>query len=246
MRFSRKLIICLVSVAVVAVMLCGCSGGIESPNILPHLSVADSKHIVPIDGYDSFVLPDVSDTSYRDRVDLLYNTVVYDRKRPIFRADDPVKPIYDAAHEFLENYIHDDWKESAREVNTVHAIHDYLISGTDYDFELYSSYQAGNTEFADNPAFYIDGVLTGGKAVCDGLARAFNFLCAMEGMQSMRVTGSFASSLHAWNKVKIGEQWYNVDVTADAVHYNVSGKNYKQDSAHLTCNADRHKCLVSI
>ncbi|MDE6293360.1 MAG: hypothetical protein K2L88_01910 [Clostridiales bacterium] len=212
-----------------AVTLCGCGGGVESPDILPHLTIAESKHAVPIDGYERFVMPEVADTSYRERVELLYNTVVYDGKQPIFQTDDTVKPIYDAAHEFLENYIHDDWKEASREVNTVHAIHDYLISSTDYDFELYRSYQAG-ADFApsDAPAFYIDGVLLGGKAVCDGLARAFNFLCAMEGIKSVRVTGSFASSLHAWNKVKVGGEWYNVDVTADAVHYNVSGKNYKQ------------------
>lgn len=212
-----------------AVMLCGCGGDVESSDILPHLSLAESKHVLPIDGYENFTLPDVSDTQYRERVELLYNTVVYDGKKPVFRTDDPVKPIYDAAHEFLEKYIHDDWTEASREVNTVHAIHDYLISGTDYDFELYQSYQAGaDISLVDDPAFYIDGVFVDGKAVCDGLARAFNFLCAMEGIQSVRVTGSFASSLHAWNKVKVGGEWYNVDVTADAVHYSVGGKNYKQ------------------
>lgn len=229
MRFSRKLIVCILTV-VMAVTVCGCGGDISSLDILPHLSMTESKHVVAVDGYESFALPEVSATSYRERVELLYNTVVYDGKKPTFRTDDPVKPIYDAAHEFLANYIHDDWTESAREVNTVHAIHDYLISTTDYDFELYRSYQTGNTDFADDPAFYIDGVLMSGKAVCDGLARAFNFLCAMEGIQSVRVTGSFASSLHAWNKVKVGGEWYNVDVTADAVHYTVSGKNYKQIS----------------
>lgn len=209
-------------------MLSGCGGDISTPDILPHLSIAENKHVVPIDGYESFIMPEVADTPYRERVELLYNTVVYDGKHPIFAANDPVQPVYDAAHEFLINYIHGDWDSARREVNTVHAIHDYLISSTDYDFELYRSYQMGNTDFSGDPAFYIDGVLIGGKAVCDGLARTFNFLCAMEGIPSVRVTGSFASSLHAWNKVKIGDGWYNVDVTADAVHYTVSGKNYKQ------------------
>ena len=231
MRFSRKLILCFAAVITVALALCGCGGDIISPDIKPHIVAAATKHVVPIDGFDRFDMPNTSgaldDKEYRERVALLYDTVVYDGKRPEFVADDPVRPIYDAAHEFLSTYIHDEWGDD-REVNTVHAIHDYLIASTDYDFALYNAYQLSGADFSDNPAFYIDGVLLNGKAVCDGLARAFNFLCAMEGIPSMRVTGSFASSPHAWNKVKIGGEWLNVDVTADAVHYTVSGKKYKQ------------------
>lgn len=212
--------------------LCGCGGDITSPDIQPHLVAAASKQSVPIDEFDVFIMPgfvgELSSAQYRARVELLYETVVYDGKKPVFSVDDPVKPIYDAAYEFLETYIHDDWDESVRDVKTVHAIHDFLIASTDYDFELYGAYQASGADYSDDPAFYIDGVLLNGKAVCDGLARAFNFLCAMEGLSSMRVTGSFASALHAWNKVKIGDKWLNVDVTSDAVHYTLGGIPYKQ------------------
>ena len=213
-----------------SMILCGCGGDITSPDIKPHL-VPATGHAVPIDGFEPFVMPGVfgelSVAQYRERVELLYNTVVYDGKKPVFSASDPIAPIYDAAHKFLATYIHDDWGDN-REVNTVHAIHDFLIASTDYDFELYGSYQASGADYSSDPAFYIDGVLVNGRAVCDGLARTFNFLCAMEGLQSARVTGSFASALHAWNKVKIGEQWLNVDVTSDAVHYTLGGKAYKQ------------------
>ncbi|MCH5154974.1 MAG: hypothetical protein J1F69_00050 [Clostridiales bacterium] len=232
MRFSRKLFLCFAAIVASAVMLCGCGMDITSPDIQPHISAAKSAHAVPIDGYEQFIMPEFSGAlsakQYRERVSLLYDAVVYDGKKPVFIDGDPVKPIYDTAHNFLSTYIHDEWDESVREINTVHAIHDWLIYTTDYDFALYDSYKAGGTDYADNPAFNIDGVLLNGKAVCDGLARAFNFLCAMEGLQSVRVTGSFASSLHAWNKVKIGGEWLNVDVTSDAVHYAVSGKSYKQ------------------
>ena len=213
-------------------MLCGCGGDITSPDIKPHIVAAKTEQSVAIDGFEQFQMPAVSGelttAQYRERVQLLYDTVVYDGKKPVFVTDDPVQPIYDAAHKFLSTYIHDDWTGAEREVNIVHAVHDWLISTTDYDFKLYQSYLGGNTDYADNPAFFIDGVLLNGKAVCDGLARAFNFLCAMEGLQSMRVTGSFSSAPHAWNKVKVGGQWYNVDVTADAVHYTVGGKSYTQ------------------
>lgn len=232
MRFSRKFILIVVAAIAAAFMLCGCGGDITSPNIKPHLVAAKTEQTVAIDGFEQFVMPAVSGeltpAQYRERVQLLYDTVVYDGKKPVFVNSDPVQPIYTAAHKFLSTYIHDDWVGYEREVNTVHAVHDWLISITDYDFKLYQSYLGGNTDYADDPAFFIDGVLLNGKAVCDGLARTFNFLCAMEGMQSMRVTGSFSSAPHAWNKVKVGEQWYNVDITADAVNYNVGGKSYKQ------------------
>ena len=233
MRFNRKLIIIVVAAIAAAFMLCGCGGDITSPNIKPHIVAAKTEQTVAIDGFEQFQMPavvqsELTTAQYRERVKLLYDTVVYDGKKPIFVDNDPVQPIYAAAHKFLSTYIHDDWVGVEREVNTVHAIHDWLIYTTDYDFDLYNSYQAGNTDYADDPAFFIDGVLLNGKAVCDGLARTFNFLCAMEGMQSMRVTGSFSSALHAWNKVKVGGQWYNVDVTADAVHYTVGSKSYKQ------------------
>lgn len=232
MQFSSKLIICIVAFSAAALMLCGCGGKSVTPDIKPHIAAAKTEQTVPIDGFEQFEMPAVSgalnSAQYRERVKLLYDTVVYDGKKPIFVADDPVQPIYAAAHKFLSTYIHDEWEGVDREVNVVHAVHDWLIASTDYDFALYRSYQSGNTDYADDPAFFIDGVLLNGKAVCDGLARTFNFLCAMEGIQSMRVTGSFSSAPHAWNKVKVDGQWYNVDVTADAVHYTVGGKNYKQ------------------
>ncbi|MDE6029213.1 MAG: hypothetical protein K2F90_02690 [Clostridiales bacterium] len=234
MLFSRKrkLISVVLAVVAAAFALCGCGGDTTTPDITPHIVATKTEQSVPIDGFEQFVMPavdgELSAAEYRERVKLLYDVVVYDGKRPVLTDDDPVRPIYDAAHKFLSTYIHDEWQGAEREVNVVHTVHDWLISTTDYDFDLYRSYLSGNTDYADNPAFFIDGVLLNGKAVCDGLARAFSFLCAMEGIQSMRVTGSFASAPHAWNKVKVDGQWYNVDVTADAVHYSVGKKNYKQ------------------
>lgn len=215
-----------------AFALCGCGGNITSPDIPPHLVANKTPSSVVIDKYDEFAMPEVSGTlstaQYRDRVELLYNTVVYDGKKPVFVADDPVQPIYAVAHKILSDYVHDEWREDEFEINVVHAVHDWLIANCDYDFALYKSYTDGHTDFASDPAFFIDGVLLNGKAVCDGLARTFNFLCAMEGIQSMRVTGSFASAPHAWNKVRVAGEWYNVDVTADSVHYSVGDKTYKQ------------------
>lgn len=216
----------------IALSLAGCGGVSATPDIKPHLTVNAQKHAVPIDGCDAFAMPEfvgeLSAEQYRERVETLYQTVVYDKKRPTFTEGDPVKRIYDVAKGWLEDYIPNGTTGEERELEVVHTIHDLLIAKVDYDFELYNSSLNGNVDATADPAFYIDGVFLNGKAVCDGLARAFNFLCAMEGMESMRVTGSFSSSPHAWNKVKVGGKYYNVDVTADAVHYSVGSKTYKQ------------------
>lgn len=229
MRCKAKITLLTGLAVCVAASLFGCGGTVESPDIKPHLTAAQNKQTVAIDGFEGYAMPPIAEGGYRDRVELLYNTVVYDGKRPVFVDDDPVRPIYDAAYGFLSTYVQSDGGEQF-ELNAVHAIHDWLIYATDYDFLLYESYKNGNTELSDDPAFYIDGVLLNGKAVCDGLARTFNFLCAMEGIESVRVTGSFASATHAWNKVNIGGDWYNIDVTADTVNYSVGNKNYKQIS----------------
>lgn len=230
MRFRK--ITALFIATTMAFSLCGCGVNIKTPEIPPHLYTTENPRSPAIDGFDQFVMPEIDDTltneQYRDRVELLYNTVVYDGKRPVFAHDDPVERIYTAAHKILSDYVHDEWQGEEFEVNVVHTVHDWLITNCKYDFALYKAYTEGNTDFASDPAFSIDGVLLNGRAVCDGLARTFNFLCAMEGIQSVRVTGSFASATHAWNKVRIADEWYNVDITADAVYYSVGDKNYKQ------------------
>lgn len=234
MRSSFKKLICVAAAVAVGAFACGCSAVNASPDIKPHLiSAPDENHTVKAATWQRQRMSDVdgelTDVQYRARVDELYSLVVYDNKYPIFAENDPVERVFDAATEILDKYILSEW-QSGGDDKIVHAIHDYLAYTTDYDFALYNSYQAGNTDLANDPAFYIDGVLLENKAVCDGIARTFDFLCALEGIESMRVTGSFASVPHAWNKVRLDGAWYNIDVTADCANYNIDGKTYKQIS----------------
>lgn len=219
-----------------AFSLVGCGAKTPTADIQPHLiSTPDSSPVRPIDGFESVELSTfsgtLSDEQYRDRVDELYSIVVDDGKKPIFKSDDPVKAVYDGAINILDKYILNKWQDGSEsgERSIVHTIHDYLITNVTYDFELFDS-SRNDENLKNNPAFYIDGVFLNGRAVCDGLARAVNFLCAIEGIESMRVTGSYASGPHAWNKVKIGGKWYNIDVTADSANYTVNGGYEKQIS----------------
>ena len=58
------------------------------------------------------------------------------------------------------------------------------------------------------------GCLVEGKANCEGYAKAFDLLAAELGLKSVLITGETdTGENHAWNQVKVGVNWYNIDVT---------------------------------
>lgn len=78
-------------------------------------------------------------------------------------------------------------------------IHDWIVNNTEY---ILDSDECVNT--ADGPLLY-------GKAVCGGYAAAFNRLAKSLGFDCIYVYNEG----HAWNKIKLDDKWYNVDVTWD-------------------------------
>lgn len=60
----------------------------------------------------------------------------------------------------------------------------------------------------------ICSVFLNGETVCAGYARSFQYLMNRLGLFSIYVTGSIKDGdSHAWNIVRLGEEYYNVDVT---------------------------------
>ncbi|EWM53381.1 transglutaminase domain-containing protein [Ruminococcus flavefaciens] len=58
------------------------------------------------------------------------------------------------------------------------------------------------------------GCLVEGEANCEGYAKAFRLLASEMGVESVVVTGKTdKGENHAWNQVRIGTEWYNIDVT---------------------------------
>lgn len=67
----------------------------------------------------------------------------------------------------------------------------------------------------DDPyANTVYGALVKGKALCEGYAKSFSYLCNKAGIENMIVTGS-TDVAHMWNMVKVDGNWYHVDVTWD-------------------------------
>ena len=86
-------------------------------------------------------------------------------------------------------------------------IHNYIINNCDYDEEAAESEEVQGNE---NDAY---GALVDGKAVCEGYARAFQLLCNKANIDCVLLSGTADSDNHAWNGVKIGGDWYQIDVT---------------------------------
>lgn len=79
--------------------------------------------------------------------------------------------------------------------------HDYIILNCETDTD---------DPYADT----VYGALVKGKALCEGYAKAFSYLCNLAGIENVIVTG-VTDVPHMWNMVKLGGNWYHVDVTWD-------------------------------
>ena len=81
-------------------------------------------------------------------------------------------------------------------------IHDRMVAHITYD---------DTTENCSN----IYGALVEGKALCEGYARAFQYLLCRAGIQGYFVEGIAGGVNHAWNLVVIDDEYYYVDITWD-------------------------------
>lgn len=86
-------------------------------------------------------------------------------------------------------------------------LHDLLIQSTEY----YADEQ--------NPGQTASDALLSGQAVCAGYADAYRLLLLLNKIDCQYVIGTVEQNeeviAHGWNKVKIDDTWYNVDVTWD-------------------------------
>lgn len=98
------------------------------------------------------------------------------------------------------------------EAKKIIKIHDYICNHVDYAYnskeeQIYTAY----------------GALCTGKAVCQGYAVLFYRLCKEAGLSVRIISGTGNGGAHAWNIVRIGSKYYNVDCTwdgQDATTYN--------------------------
>lgn len=85
-------------------------------------------------------------------------------------------------------------------------VYDYAVE----DDESYS--------YSHPQLYNLYGVLVNNTAVCEGYARAFDYLCGELGVETVCVTGTEEGdeeALHIWNAVMLDGKWYLSDITWD-------------------------------
>lgn len=86
------------------------------------------------------------------------------------------------------------------------AVHDYLVNTTVYDKAKTNGNSLRHTAY---------GCLVEGKAVCEGYSKAFHLLMKNLKIESGICSGIAKREAHAWNYVKLGQNYYWIDVTWD-------------------------------
>ena len=119
--------------------------------------------------------------------------------------DDKAKKIYEESVRVVAQIIKPGMSDIEKEI----AIHDYIVLHTAYDYDNFLK----DTIPDDSYSAY--GVLFHGIAVCQGYAYAAHLLLELTGIDSQIVIGTADGISHGWNKVKIGNEYYNLDVTWD-------------------------------
>ena len=94
----------------------------------------------------------------------------------------------------------------------VRAIYDYICKNVTYDYTNLDddSYKLKYTAY---------GALIDGTSVCQGYAVLLYRMALMAGIDCRLIPGNGNGGPHAWNIMKMGDKYYNIDATWDAVSY---------------------------
>lgn len=131
----------------------------------------------------------------------------------------------------VERIVHNIITPAMSDVEKVKAIHDYVILNSTYSY---------NTNTSPHAAY---SILKEGKGVCSAYAMLTQRLLEEAGMEVRYVTG-YTSELHAWNLVKVDEEWYHLDTTWDDPTFDASAgdqSNYVQYDYFLISDKEMSK-----
>lgn len=140
---------------------------------------------------------------------ILYINYDYDSQT----TEEKRKAVKEKVAQITSEIITDGMSELDKEL----AINQYLCDNAEYDNAALDNATENDFLYVDevyNDSFTAYGVLVNGVGVCASYSAGFKLLADAAGLDSIVVTGYLEGSLpHAWNKVKVEEQWNIVDST---------------------------------
>lgn len=150
---------------------------------------------------------------------LLFLAIVLCTVTHSFSQDDPYKRIDARAKRYkptsfnLEQISQDLTRNIDSELSRVRSIYSFVIHYLDYDHE---AYQNGNKRINQSS----NDILERKRAVCWGYAQLFTELCEHADIEAYTISGysnlfqtDFSKPDHAWNVVKIKDDYHLLDVT---------------------------------
>lgn len=121
------------------------------------------------------------------------------------------KTAYDIARDVIAKNIKDGMSDYEKAL----AIHDYLVKSVRYDMAAANTVYDGKLIDDKDDSFTAFGPLFNKKGVCQAYSEAFNVLMRLLGIECMEVTGEAGGTPHAWNRIALGGEYYQIDATWD-------------------------------
>ncbi len=141
------------------------------------------------------------------------------------------KSMNERIYQFKKNYT----TSSMSDYEIIELAHAWLIKNVKYDN---ANYLKGTVPEVSHTA---KGALLNGVAVCDGYSYAFKMIMNSFNIPCKVITGYSGGVGHAWNLVKINNQWYHIDVTYDDPIVNGRDDNYKVYTDYFLINDKQMK-----
>ena len=94
-----------------------------------------------------------------------------------------------------------DMPQNLDEVGKVKYVNDYVVSHTAYNLDSEAS------------PYTPYSILFNGEGVCEGYALTTLLLLDAAGIEARYISGEVPSGLHAWNLVRVNNEWYHLDTT---------------------------------
>ena len=166
--------------------------------------MADHPEIFYVDGYTlttHALGEDIQDVSFQAE----YTFTRQQAQERLLRVEEKADAVLSTFTKDMDDY------------EKLKALYESVVSGTEYDLQA-----------PENQT--ICSVFLYGKSVCQGYAKAFQYLCQKAGIPAVLVTGTVEDGTpHAWTAVCCSGEWYYADPSWGDVSYQTEGA--KEDGA---------------